>query len=129
MEREAHEVLQRLGERPGDRPRPEAEAAELQRRLAHVRVAIENLHAAGMHDQAEALARQTEAWMRERGMPPGRPPEGRPGAERRERPDMPPPGPHLERAVQEMHEQIQQLREQMEDMRRMLQELRERPQR
>jgi chromosome segregation ATPase len=129
LEREVHEVLQRLGERPGDRPRPEAEAAEAQRRLAHVRAAIGNLHAAGMHDQAEALARQTEAWTRERGMPPGRPPEGRPGAERRERPDMPPPAPHLERAVMEMREQVRALQEQMEDLRRALHELRERPQR
>jgi hypothetical protein len=123
LEREVHEVLQRLGERPGDRPRPEVEAAEAQRRLAHVRAAIENLRAAGMHDPAEALARQADAWMRERGLPPGRPPEGR------ERPDMPPPVAHLEHAVQEMREQMQQMREQMEDMRRMLQELRERTQR
>lgn len=121
LEREMHEVLQRLGERPGDRPGPEA--AELQRRMAHVRAAIENLRAAGMHDQAEALARQAEGWMRERGTPPGRPPEGR------ERPDMPPPVAHLEHAVQEMREQMQQMREQMEDMRRVLHELRERAQR
>jgi hypothetical protein len=123
LEREGREVLQQLGERPGDRPRPEGEAAEMQRRLQHVRMAIENLRAAGLNAQADALAGEAERWMRERGMPPGGPPEGRPGGDGRERPDMLPPGAQFERAMQEMREQMQDLRRQMEEMRRHLQEL------
>jgi hypothetical protein len=123
LEREAREVLQQLGDRPGDRPRPEGEAGEIQRRMQHLRAAIENLHAAGLHDQANALAGEAERWMRERGMPPGQPPR----PEGRERPDLAPFQAQVERAVGEMREQMQEMRRQMDEMRRHLQELSERP--
>ena len=123
LEREGHEVLQQLGDRPGDRPRPEGEAGEIQRRMQHLRAAIENLHAAGLHDQANALAGEAERWMRERGMPPGQPPR----PEGRERPDLAPFQAQVERAMGEMREQMQEMRRQMEEMRRHLQELSERP--
>jgi len=119
LEREGREVLQQLGERPGDRPRPEGEAAEIQRRMQHLHAAIENLRAAGLNAQADALAGEAERWMRERGMPPGQPPR----AEGRERPDMAPFQAQVERAMGEMREQMQEMRRQMEEMRRHLQEL------
>ena len=120
LEREGREVLQQLGERPGDRPRPEGEAAEIQRRMQHLHAAIENLRAAGLNAQADALAGEAERWMRERGMPPGQPPR----PEGRERPDMAPFQAQVERAMGEMREQMQEMRRQMEEMRRHLQELR-----
>ena len=117
LEREGRELLERLGERP----RPEAEAAEMQRRMEHVRVAIENLHAAGLHDQANAVAREAEQWMRQRGLPPGRPPQGGPP------PELAPFQEHVERAMGEMREQMQELNRQLEELRQRLRELGDRP--
>jgi hypothetical protein len=118
LEREAREVLHQLGDRPGER-RPEGEAGEVQRRMHHLRVAIENLRAAGLNAQAEALAGEAERWMRERGFPP----------EARERPDMPPVHAQMERAVHEMREQMQEMRRQMEEVQRQLHQLGEKERR
>jgi len=119
LERESREVLRHLGDRPGERPRPEGEAGEIQRRMQHLRVAIENLRAAGLNAQADAMAGEAERWMRERGMPP----------EARERPAMPPVPAQMERAMHEMREQMQELRRQMEEMRRQLHQLGEKERR
>ena len=116
LEREMHELHRRLqAPREGDRPGP---PPELQARLEHLHVAMENLRAAGLHDQAEQIARQIEELTREH--TPG-PPVGRD-------PHMQPPGPRPEphgEIVDQLRGQIEQLRRENEEMRRMMQELRE----
>ena len=93
------------------------EAAEVQRRLRLVRVAIDNLREAGLHDQADALARDAERLLRrERPAAPER--ARQPDAVR----DAPPAAPQLERVVRELHGQVQELRQQMEEIRRYLKE-------
>jgi len=89
----------------------------MERRIHHLRVAVENLHAAGLHDQAEMLARQLERMM-----------HGGPGPDR-PHPEMRPMGPPPEgpeRMIHELRGQVEELRHQMEEMRRVLQELLER---
>ncbi len=127
--RQARELLQRREPPQPDRPAVEREAAEVQRRreaaevqrrLRLVRVAIDNLREAGLHDQAEALARDAERLLRRE----------RPAApERARQPDAvreaPPATPQLERVVREMHGQVQELRQQMDEIRRHLKESRE----
>jgi vacuolar-type H+-ATPase subunit I/STV1 len=79
-----------------------ADREERERRIHHVEVAIENLHAAGLHDMAERLADELNR--------------------RRER--LPEPMPHaeaLERVTHELHE----LRNQMKELRGNLRELQE----
>jgi beta-lactamase regulating signal transducer with metallopeptidase domain len=120
--------------REGDR-RPDA-APELRRRLAHLRAAVENLRAAGMHDAADHLAREGERIAREHG---GGDRE-RPDAPARPRPDGPqrpplgerrpdaPPRPlsppavveHHERAIAELREEVQQMRREMAELRELL---------
>lgn len=118
LEREAHEILQLLKQEPrGPRDRPPAPAEDLQRRIHHVKVAIENLHAAGLHDVAERLAQDLDrriAEHRERfgGLPePPRPPERREGPQ--------PPGP----VVEELRGQMHELRREVEELRRLLKEV------
>jgi beta-lactamase regulating signal transducer with metallopeptidase domain len=106
LTREARELMQRLERTPGERPPVHPEGDDLQRRMHHLRVAIENLRAAGLHDQANALARDAERLAHgERPEPPH---------------DMPPPGPQLERAVHELRDQVQDLRHQLEEIRQHL---------
>lgn len=71
IERELAEHHEHHGRKPGPKhaakhppelPEPMQEAA---RRLKHLHVAIENLHAAGMHDVAEELAKRAEHMQRE----------------------------------------------------------------
>ena len=81
LEREMHELQQRLnaprdGERPGPPP-------ELQTRLEHLHVAMENLRAAGLHDEAQHIAEQIERIAHEH----------HPGPPERHDPDMRPPWP------------------------------------
>jgi hypothetical protein len=79
-----------------------ADREERERRIHHVEVAIENLHAAGLHDIAERLAGELYR--------------------RRERlPEPMPPAEALERVTHELHE----LRNQMEELRGNLRELHE----
>jgi hypothetical protein len=118
LEREAHELMRMLEQRPGDRPPGAPEGAERERRLQHLRVAIDNLHAAGLHEPAEALARQAEALVRGGEMPREPRPEGGP------RPEG--PAPHLERAVQDLNRQMDEMRRQMEEIRQVLKTLSER---
>jgi hypothetical protein len=119
LEREAHELMRMLEQRPGERPPGAPEGGERERRLHHLRAAIENLHAAGLHEPAEALARQAEALMRGGDMPREPRPEGGP------RPEGPPP--HLERAVDELRQQMEEMRRQMDEIRHALKTLSERP--
>jgi DNA repair exonuclease SbcCD ATPase subunit len=113
---------------------PTFEGGDIERRLQHVRTAVENLRAAGLHDQAEAVAREAERLIREQPTPPmpgaplGPPPgppaakDAFPGA------GPPPPAQHLERAVDELREQMQQMQRQMEEIRRDLRAIAERSQ-
>ena len=120
LEREMHELQQRLnaprdGERPGPPP-------ELQTRLEHLHVAMENLRAAGLHDEAQHIAEQIERIAHEH----------HPGPPERHDPDMRPPGPRDEprreprgEVAEHPHDQIEQLLRENEGLRRMMQELRE----
>jgi beta-lactamase regulating signal transducer with metallopeptidase domain len=121
LEREGRELMQMLEQRPGDRPPGQPGGEEAQRRMQHLRAAIENLHAAGLHAQAEALARDG---VRLAGgeRPAAADLDRRPAAPR----DVPAPGPQLERAVMELRGQVQELRQQMEEIRRHLREIAER---
>lgn len=97
---------ERLARRPLDLER-EGAAMDPQQRMRHIAVAIDNLHAAGMHEAADRLARQAQAvQQRDFG--------GRPGLEGR--------GPQaLPRA-----EELQQLRAEIEELRQAVRELRAR---
>ena len=104
--------------RTNTRPRLEgqrapAEAPEMSNRLRHLNAAIDNLHAAGLHEMAERLTQEAEK-MREQlhhapSQPPGprgpRPPEGE---------------------FAPLRQEIQELRRAVEAMRRQLEELRPR---
>jgi beta-lactamase regulating signal transducer with metallopeptidase domain len=120
LAREARELMQTLEHRSGDRPAARPEGEEAQRRLQHLRVAIENLRAAGLNDQANALARDAERLAR------GERPASAESGRRPDGPrDVPAAAPHLERAVQELRGQVQEMRQQMEEMRQHLKALAE----
>ena len=119
LEREARE-LGLMEPRRGDHPAARPEGDDMQRRLQHLRVAIENLRAAGLNDQANALAHDAERLAR--GERPATPEAGRrPDGPR----DVPAAAPQLERAVHELRGQVQELRQQMEEMRHHLKTLAE----
>ncbi len=120
--REAHELMRMLEQGPGDRPAGRPGGEEVQRRLQHLRAAIENLRAAGLNDQANALARDAERLAR--GERPAAPEGGRP-LQRERSADAPAAVPHLERSVQELRGQVQELRQQMEEIRQHLKALAE----
>jgi len=120
LKRRGRELMEAMRRRQADRP-PERDrpgpGPDMERRIHHLRVAVENLHAAGLHDQAEMLARQLERMM-----------HGGPGPDR-PHPEMRPMGPPPEgpeRMIHELRGQVEELRHQMEEMRRVLQELLER---
>ncbi len=120
LAREARELMRTLEHRPADRPEDRPEDQEAQRRLRHLRAAIENLRAAGMPAQAEALAREAERLVHgERPAAPEQP--RRPDVAR----DVPAPSPHLERSVQELRGEVRELRRQMEEIREHLKALAE----
>ena len=113
---EAEEFERKLLEPPGP-PRPEGEEEV---RHAHVRAALENLHAAGLHELAEKLAREIEGMHGERPPePPRHPafPDGRthPG-------DV---GP----VVEELRGQVHEMRREMNELRELLEEVLERERR
>ena len=114
-DREPAERDREMAERRPDRDRPDGpppeEREEMERRMAHVRVAVENLRAAGLHEQAERLTRDMEHLLRGRPEPfPPRPRE----------PGTPPHGegmPHPEQwegVLRELHGAIGQLNERTE---------------
>lgn len=146
LRRQIAEIVERMERGPQpphiDRPphppmRPEGPPEEIERRVHHLKAAIENLHAAGLPEQAEMVERVLR---RLRGepvpdVPPG--PGGPPGHV------MPPglrvPGPvsppaqelfpqvdELHRAVGELSEQLRQMRDHMEQMQRAIHELNQR---
>jgi len=124
LKREGHEIMQRLQGRPGPPPpAPPRVPEEVERRIRHLQVAIENLHAAGLHEAAERLAQEMERRMAEfregprRGPGPPRPPEHREG---------PPQPPHPEQVIGQLRGEVEQLRREMNELRQMLKELLER---
>jgi len=97
---------------PADGRRPSGDMPDARRSLQHLQVAIENLHAAGLHEPAEHLA-QEERRMREQLQAPSPPRE--PGA----RPGGRPAGSELE----PLREEIRSLHEAVQDLRRKVDEL------
>lgn len=104
----------------GERPR--GEPGDLERRLDHIRAAVENLRAAGMHEVAERLAEQAERLMHEhRQRRPEGPPPFEPRPEHMERPPMPEQAMReVEQLRREVHELRQEMRELREHLRRMV---------
>jgi uncharacterized coiled-coil DUF342 family protein len=115
--------------RPDQPPGDDMPRAESLRRMRHIRIAAENLHAAGLHEQAERLMQQAERMARAGDSEPdGPPPERRPAG--------PPPvrerflrAEQIEQAMQRLARQIDQMRAEMNEMREILSELMERAQR
>ena len=100
---------------PGDgRQPPPGEIPETQRRLQHLQVAIENLHAAGLHEPAEHLAQEARR-MREQLQAPSPPRE--PGARRGGRPAESELEP-LRQEIRNLHEAIQDLQRRMDELSR-----------
>jgi chromosome segregation ATPase len=86
------------------------ERAEAERRLAHLKAAIENLHAAGLHEPAEHLLREAEQIKQHLQGPPG------------------PLPPELERAkatVYRLQAEINELRQAVQELRKRVDELTE----
>jgi len=90
--------------RPAEPEAPE----EWERRIHHAEVAVDNLHAAGLHEMAERLERELGAW-RER-------------LERQVRKSQ--PADQLADHVRELHQQVDELRQQVDELRRALREMR-----
>ena len=132
--RELQGALRWINERMGDirrelgdprRERPRGDHLELEARIAHVKVAIRHLHAAGLHDEAGRLAQQVERLIAEHRRGDGRPQRPRPPGHG-ERPPHPELGQRLEqhkRAIHELSTALKQLRQEMGHIREMLQEL------
>jgi len=111
-----------LRELQPERERPREPGEEMERRIRHLRVAIENLHAAGLHDAAEHLQREAENMMRAFR-------EGRPrDPDRPEHPEHrePPHPEQLEHVIREMHGQMERMQRQMDQMRDQIHHLLER---
>ncbi len=91
----------------GDRPQPDG--GDLERRLHHIHAAVENLQAAGLHDQARQLMEAAERLAHAHR-------EGGESAHRPDRPDRPvPPGPPGE--VQRLRGEVERLQRQLNEIR------------
>lgn len=102
VRRELEEVAQQLRRRPDRGEPPPLPPEERERRRHHLRIAADNLRAAGMHELAERLLREAEGRPGMPGLPPG------------------PPGPQppeLARALHDLTAQVQQLRREVEELR------------
>ena len=100
VEREARKLARELERDPDQQERRRSpERGDIERRLEHLRIAVDNLHAAGLHDQAEELARAAERLVH-----PDRGPGGRRGGPERQH------GPALEQAVDQLHHQMAEMR-------------------
>ena len=136
--REIEEAVRRIDaevrEIKGEPPRREGPPQErgpreeMERRLHHLRVAIDNLKAAGMHDAAEHLMKEGERLARELGEGEHHPPRDHHPEHPRpeERPEGPPHPEQFERAIHEMHQQMDQMRREMAEMKQAIKMLIER---
>ncbi len=139
LERKARAMMEKAAGRqpefhpgPPDGPRAPGERGEPERRLHHLQAAIDNLHAAGMHEPAERLAREAGKIRQplqrpDRPFPPQGPgprqESGPPGELRMERGPVP-PGPEpllrriheLEGELKELHHAVQELRKHLDAM-------------
>ncbi len=129
------EMAAHAGRGSGDEARQGPE--EMERRVQHLRAAIENLRAAGLDQQADALEREVGRRFQDRvdrQASAGRPRENAGGANRR--PDMErrenstgggrnPAGPSgdLQQDVQQLRGEVQSLHQQLNEMREVLQHL------
>ena len=107
MERKANELAERLGARHRGEDR-RGEGKEVERRIHHMEAAIENLHAAGLHEPAEDLERQLNDLRRER----------------KERAERVRPGD--DRGLDELRETVHHLRAEVKELRHVVNELRHR---
>jgi hypothetical protein len=99
MQKKNQEAMRPRGER-----RPEGPPPDMEGRLKHIREAVGHLHAAGLHDIAENVARMAER-MRQGDRPDGPPPE-RGGDARRPAPEL----DGLRREIQELREAVRGLK-------------------
>lgn len=90
------------------------ERMEFERRAEHLRIAIENLRAAGLHDQAEHLERAAERLLQ---------PE--PVSQERHAQQERPHAPALEEAVDRLHAQVAEMREAMHGLQEQIEQLSE----
>jgi len=135
IEARLHELSQRREGRPAPPPHgpPPAARDEFARRLQHLRVAVENLRAAGLHEQAERLMREGERFMHEargregdRDVPPPQPLQVRRGPRPGDREVPPPPSAveeELHGVIRQLHGQLDQMRRQMEEMRQKMERM------
>jgi len=119
------EARQRGEDMPG---RPGPPHPELEQRIHHLRVAIDNLRAAGMHEAAQRLVEQSERFMREHAPgvphPPHRPDPHRPDRPPHpEHPDRPPMPERAMHQVEQLRNEVQQMREEMQELRETLKRL------
>jgi DNA repair exonuclease SbcCD ATPase subunit len=126
-----YEQIKALPQPPGSRPanpsRPEGRG-DVQGRISHLRVAAENLRAAGMGDMADQILKRIEhlqAESREGARPPATPPRGE---TTRSGPGGPPSreatGPGRgEGPVSELRNEVQQMRREMQELREQVRRL------
>lgn len=120
LERESREVTRKLQGHPGPRDREEPKPiGEVQRRIRHLNVAVDNLRAAGMHEMAERLEEKVER-LREEHRPrmreDDRPRPRRGGAEGMT-PSQRPPRARTDQVVDELRGQMHELRREMDELR------------
>jgi hypothetical protein len=133
--RELNELKARQGkaELPSLSPPVRRGPDDLERRLMHARVAIGNLHEAGMHEQAERIQQDVDRMTREfreqaerRAMAERREHEARQRAERERR-----EGPRTggDPRIEALADQINQMRREIQELREMVKHLAERDRR
>lgn len=128
MEREAHELAEMIErESPERRGRRHPEGDEEDARRAHVMNALENLHAAGLHEMAEKLAREIEGrhgdYPRHKDFDGERPPQPR---RHMQLPAGPPHPGDAGPVVEELRGQMHEMRREMDELKKLLKEVLER---
>ena len=109
-------IIQRLDGPPTEPPTTERD--DLERRIKHVEVAMNNLRAAGLHSFAESLAREMERMIDEPRLP--RPPE------RFEPPEIlgtPFPSQSRQPDASELHQQVERMQREMDELRGLVKKL------
>jgi hypothetical protein len=116
LEREARDIKSQfqgppqLGPRQEGMRQPPPPMGDLQSRMQHLQIAIDNLHAAGMHDQAERLQQQAEQFKRQMPQRQGPPPGG---------------SEQMAGSFRQMQNELNQLRKEVMELRRLVQDLAE----